>query len=62
MAGHSVAPEWVKLGKLVMFNAIGYLGAAEVDFYAADDAQVAHAAQALRSWVETLPNRRLFSI
>ena len=60
MAGHSVAPEWVKLGKLVMFNAIGYLGAAEVDFYAADDAQVAHATQALRSWVETLPNDACF--
>ena len=60
MAGTSVAPEWIKLGKLVMFKAVGYLGGAEVDFYAADTTKVDHATRALRSWVPTLDEGACF--
>ena len=52
--GDAVAPDWVPLGKLVMRNARGFLGGAEVDFYAADFAEVPHAEAALREWKKTL--------
>ena len=55
MVGESVAEDWVNLGKLVMRNPRGFLGAAEVQFYAADAARVAHAQQAIADWYPTLP-------
>ena len=55
MVGEAVAPEWVPLGKLVMRNPRGYLGAEEVLFFAANADEVADANAALAAWWPELP-------
>jgi hypothetical protein len=50
-----ISPEWEPLGKLVMLRAAGYVGNAEVDFYAATSEDVARAREALDDWVPGLP-------
>ncbi|NKB27724.1 MAG: hypothetical protein GKR99_09280 [Rhodobacteraceae bacterium] len=50
-----ISPDWQPLGKLVMLRAAGYVGDAEVSFYAATTEDVESAQKALNSWVSDLP-------
>lgn len=50
-----ISPDWEPLGKLVMLRAAGYVGNAEVNFYAATSEDVVSARAALDDWVPGLP-------
>lgn len=49
-----ISDDWIHLGMLLQKGARGYLGGAEVDFYAANQEEVPFAEDALREWQKTL--------
>ncbi|MEO0992131.1 MAG: hypothetical protein AAFX00_14460, partial [Pseudomonadota bacterium] len=54
------SPDWVKLGSFQMRNARGFLGAGEVDVYAASEADVTHLVEAMRRFQPTMPEDTRF--
>ncbi len=56
----AIGPDWVKLGELRLDIRRGYLGGAEVAYFATDPAHVESLAAALRAWAPTLPEGAFF--